>query len=131
MTTSPTSPPAIPATPCGCPKAPATCTHRSPTGPHAAAGFGADAEARALFTHAPGFSAEIGGHTDNVGTPEHNLKLSDARAASVKSWLQAHGIAPARVASRGYGDTRTLLPNTTDENRFKNRRVELRTANCR
>jgi OOP family OmpA-OmpF porin len=49
----------------------------------------------------------------------------------VKSWLQAHGIAPARVASRGYGDTRTLLPNTTDENRFKNRRVELRTANCR
>jgi len=85
----------------------------------------------ALFTHTPGFSAEIGGHTDNVGTPEYNLKLSDARAASVKAWLQAHGVAPARVASRGYGDTRPLLSNTTDENRFKNRRVELRTANCR
>ena len=84
-----------------------------------------------LFTRAPGFSAEIGGHTDNVGTPDYNLKLSDARAASVKAWLQAHGVAPARVASRGYGDTRPLLPNTTDENRFKNRRVELRTANCR
>ncbi|MGD0145110.1 MAG: OmpA family protein, partial [Rhizomicrobium sp.] len=85
----------------------------------------------ALFTNAPGFSAEIGGHTDNIGTPDYNLKLSDARAAAVKAWLQAHGVAAARVASHGYGDTRPLLPNTTDENRAKNRRVELRTANCR
>jgi hypothetical protein len=85
----------------------------------------------ALFTGNPSFSAEIGGHTDNIGTPEYNLKLSDARAASVKAWLQAHGVAAARVASHGYGDTRPLVPNTTDENRFKNRRVELRTANCR
>ncbi len=85
----------------------------------------------ALFTRNPDFTAEIGGHTDNVGTPEYNLKLSDARPASVKAWLQAHGVAPARVASHGYGDTRPLLPNTTDKKRFKNRRVELRTANCR
>jgi OOP family OmpA-OmpF porin len=49
----------------------------------------------------------------------------------VKAWLLAHGVAPARIASRGYGDTRPLLPNTTDENRFKNRRVALRTARCR
>jgi outer membrane protein OmpA-like peptidoglycan-associated protein len=49
----------------------------------------------------------------------------------VKAWLVAHGVAAARGASHGYGDTRPLLPNTTDENRFKNRRVELRTANCR
>jgi len=85
----------------------------------------------ALFTHTPGFTAEIGGHTDNVGTAAYNLKLSDERAASVKAWLQAHGVAAARVDSRGYGDTRPLVPNTSDENRFKNRRVELRTANCR
>ncbi len=85
----------------------------------------------ALFTRTPGFTAEVGGHTDNVGTPEYNLKLSDARAAAVKSWLLAHGVASSRVTSHGYGDTRPLLPNTTDENRFKNRRVELRTAACR
>ena len=85
----------------------------------------------ALFTRDPRFSAEVGGHTDNVGAAEYNMKLSDARAAAVKSWLAAHGVAAARVASRGYGDTRPLVPNTTDENRFKNRRVELRTAACR
>ncbi len=85
----------------------------------------------ALFTRTPGFSAEVGGHTDNIGTPEYNVKLSEARAEAVKSWLVAHGVAPARVTARGYGDTRPLVPNTTDANRFKNRRVELRTANCR
>ena len=85
----------------------------------------------ALFTRTPGFSAEVGGHTDNVGAAEYNLKLSNARAMAVKDWLIAHGVAAARVASHGYGDTRPLVPNTTDENRFKNWRVELRTAACR
>ena len=83
-----------------------------------------------LFTAAPGFSAEVGGHTDNVGAAAYNLKLSDARAAAVKAWLVQHGVAASRVTSRGYGDTQPLVPNTTDENRFKNRRVELRRANC-
>jgi outer membrane protein OmpA-like peptidoglycan-associated protein len=84
----------------------------------------------ALFTSMPAFSAEVSGHTDNIGAPAYNLKLSDARAAAVKTWLVQQGVAPARIASRGYGDTRPLAPNTTDENRFKNRRVELRRANC-
>jgi len=52
------------------------------------------------------------------------------RAAAVKTWLVQNGVAAARITSRGYGDTRPLAPNTTDENRFKNRRVELRRANC-
>ncbi len=85
----------------------------------------------ALFTGTPSFSAEVSGHTDNVGTPAYNLKLSDARAAAVKAWLVQQGVAATRVTSRGYGDTRPLVPNTTDANRFKNRRVELRRANCR
>ncbi len=85
----------------------------------------------ALFTRNPAFSAEVGGHTDNVGTADYNARLSDARAAAVKAWLIGHGVVPARVSSRGYGDSRPLVPNTTDENRFKNRRVELRTAACR
>ncbi|HJW40803.1 MAG TPA: OmpA family protein [Rhizomicrobium sp.] len=85
----------------------------------------------ALFTGTPAFSAEVSGHTDNVGTPAYNMKLSDARAAAVKAWLVSQGVAAARVTSRGYGDTQPLVPNTTDQNRFKNRRVELRRKNCR
>jgi outer membrane protein OmpA-like peptidoglycan-associated protein len=83
-----------------------------------------------LFTAAPSFRAEVGGHTDDVGTPDYNMKLSAARAAAVKAWLVAHSVAADRVTSRGYGDTRPLVPNDTDANRFKNRRVELRRMNC-
>jgi outer membrane protein OmpA-like peptidoglycan-associated protein len=83
-----------------------------------------------LFTASPAFAAEVGGHTDNIGKPDYNMKLSEARAAAVKTWLVAHGVAADRVSSRGYGDTRPLAPNDTDANRFKNRRVELRRAHC-
>ena len=84
----------------------------------------------ALFTGTPEFAAEIGGHTDNVGKPAYNLKLSDARAGAVKKWLVTNGVQGSRVTSKGYGDTLPLVPNTSDENRFKNRRVELKRMNC-
>ena len=84
----------------------------------------------ALFVRDPKFGAEVGGHTDNVGQPTYNQKLSEARAAAVKAWLVAHGAGAAQVTSRGYGDTQPLVPNTTDANRFKNRRVELKRNNC-
>jgi outer membrane protein OmpA-like peptidoglycan-associated protein len=83
-----------------------------------------------LFTTTASFRAEVGGHTDNIGKPDYNLKLSEARAGAVKAWLDAHGIAADRVTSRGYGDTHPLVPNDTEANRFKNRRVELRRTNC-
>jgi outer membrane protein OmpA-like peptidoglycan-associated protein len=83
-----------------------------------------------LFTATPSFRAEVGGHTDNIGKPDYNLKLSEARAGAVKTWLVSHGVAAERVTSRGYGDTHPLMPNDTDANRFKNRRVELRRTNC-
>lgn len=68
---------------------------------------------------------EVQGHTDDAGTPDHNAKLSDARAASVKSWLANHGIAASRLTSKGYGATKPVADNHTPEGRAKNRRVEL------
>lgn len=84
-----------------------------------------------LLKDDPKLAIEIGGHTDNVGKPDYNMKLSDRRAASVREWLVAHGIAASRLTSRGYGDTQPLVPNSSDENRAKNRRVELKKPNCK
>ncbi|MGH8426802.1 MAG: OmpA family protein [Gammaproteobacteria bacterium] len=84
----------------------------------------------ALFTADPTYSAEVGGHTDNVGKPAYNLALSERRAQAVEAWLVAHGVAASRLTSRGYGDTVPLVPNTSDANRAKNRRVELKKKNC-
>jgi len=67
---------------------------------------------------------EIQGHTDNTGTPDHNLALSDARANSVKQWLVGAGIDPARLVSKGFGQSRPLAPNVTAGNRARNRRVQ-------
>lgn len=84
----------------------------------------------ALFTHDPTYSAEIGGHTDNIGNSAYNRKLSAARADAVKDWLIAHGVTASRLSTAGYGDTRPLVPNTSDENRARNRRVELKRIGC-
>jgi outer membrane protein OmpA-like peptidoglycan-associated protein len=69
---------------------------------------------------------EIQGHTDNVGQSAANLKLSQDRAASVKTHLvQNVGIAAARLTTAGFGDTKPVAPNTSDDGRAQNRRVEL------
>jgi outer membrane protein OmpA-like peptidoglycan-associated protein len=68
---------------------------------------------------------EVAGHTDNVGKPEDNLKLSQARAESVRTWLLNKGIEPTRVTARGYGATQPIADNTTDAGRQKNRRTEV------
>ncbi|MEO6773212.1 MAG: OmpA family protein [Kofleriaceae bacterium] len=67
----------------------------------------------------------VGGHTDSTGNPAHNLKLSDDRAAAVKAYLVDHGIAADRLASKGYGQTRPIGDNNTDEGRAQNRRVDI------
>jgi OmpA-OmpF porin, OOP family len=68
---------------------------------------------------------EIGGHTDNVGTPESNQALSDGRAKSVMKYLTDKGTAPSRLTAKGYGQTKPVADNRSEDGRAKNRRVEL------
>jgi len=77
----------------------------------------------------PTMSFDIVGHTDDVGGAEMNLQLSIDRANSVKAWLVNHGINPDRLTTRGMGMNEPLVPNTNDENRQKNRRVEFYRSN--
>jgi len=68
----------------------------------------------------------VAGYTDNVGRPDSNLTLSTARAEAVREWLiEASGISATQFAIQGYGDTRPIASNDTDEGRAKNRRVEI------
>lgn len=67
---------------------------------------------------------EVQGHTDGTGGAAHNQKLSDDRATAVVSWLTAHGVAANRLSAKGYGDSKPLVPNVTELNRQRNRRVQ-------
>jgi outer membrane protein OmpA-like peptidoglycan-associated protein len=66
----------------------------------------------------------IGGHTDNQGTPEKNLTLSDNRAKSVMNYLISKGINAERLQSKGFGQTQPMADNSSEENKHLNRRVE-------
>jgi OmpA-OmpF porin, OOP family len=67
---------------------------------------------------------EVQGHTDDVGTPDHNLDLSQRRADAVKEWLVQAGVERDRLVAKGYGMDKPIVPNLTTQNRAKNRRVE-------
>lgn len=69
---------------------------------------------------------EISGHTDDVGNERENLVLSQKRAKTVVAYLLQLGIDPARMVASGYGKTRPLVVNATEENRRQNRRIEWR-----
>jgi outer membrane protein OmpA-like peptidoglycan-associated protein len=77
-----------------------------------------------LILH-PERSVTISGHTDNLGTEARNLTLSRQRADVVAEYLVSHGIAINRLETFGLGSAKPIAPNTTDEGRKKNRRVEL------
>jgi OmpA-OmpF porin, OOP family len=72
----------------------------------------------------PDLKFEVDGHTDNSGAAAHNLTLSQQRADAVKTQLVAMGIAPTRLTTKGFGDTKPMAPNTTPEGKANNRRVE-------
>lgn len=66
----------------------------------------------------------VEGHTDDIGEDEFNLKLSERRAKAVMDYLIERGVDSERLSFRGMGETAPYLPNTNDENRVRNRRVE-------
>ena len=67
----------------------------------------------------------IEGHASSEGDPKHNLKLSDERAKSVMAYLvEKGGIAATTLTAKGYGITKPIADNSTDEGKEKNRRVE-------
>jgi outer membrane protein OmpA-like peptidoglycan-associated protein len=77
-----------------------------------------------LITHG-GLKLEVQGHTDNQGAEEYNLDLSKKRAQTVCTYLTLFGVSPDRLRAAGYGETRPVESNDTEEGRAKNRRVEL------
>jgi outer membrane protein OmpA-like peptidoglycan-associated protein len=78
-----------------------------------------------LLKDNPGLKLEIGGHTDNIGGRDYNLKLSQQRAAAIVAALVAQGIAADRLRAAGYGPDKPVADNDKEEGRAKNRRVEL------
>jgi len=77
-----------------------------------------------LLTDNPTINIEIAGHTDNVGSDTDNLELSKNRAASVVEYLTKNGIKSNRLTSQGFGETKPVATNDTEEGRQLNRRVE-------
>ncbi|NJO52289.1 MAG: OmpA family protein [Leptolyngbyaceae cyanobacterium RM2_2_4] len=69
---------------------------------------------------------EISGHTDNVGDAQANVELSLKRAKSVYEYLQNNGIAANRLVFKGYGQSQAAVPNDSEENRHRNRRIEFK-----
>jgi OOP family OmpA-OmpF porin len=74
----------------------------------------------------PEVRVEIGGHTDDTGTDEYNVELSQRRADAVRDYLMKKGINGSRLVAQGYGKTDPINTNGTEEGRAQNRRVELR-----
>ncbi|HEY8934915.1 MAG TPA: OmpA family protein [Cyclobacteriaceae bacterium] len=72
----------------------------------------------------PDLRIEIGGHTDNVGKPASNQKLSEARAAAVAKYIVSKGLLQQNIVSKGYGSSKPVAENTTKEGKAQNRRVE-------
>ncbi len=72
-----------------------------------------------------GVHALIEGHTDNRASAAHNLRLSERRAMAVRNFLIQHGIKAERLSIKGYGFSRPIASNDTEEGRARNRRVEI------
>ncbi len=75
----------------------------------------------------PMYRLSVEGHTDSDGAAEYNLSLSERRAEKIANYIIVSGsFDVGRVTAKGYGETKPLVPNDTDENKRKNRRVEFK-----
>jgi len=79
-----------------------------------------------LLTENPTIKIELGSHTDSKGSDDYNMKLSDSRSQSVVSYLISKGIPSDRLTAKGYGETKPIDTNDTDEGRQNNRRTEFK-----
>jgi outer membrane protein OmpA-like peptidoglycan-associated protein len=73
----------------------------------------------------PNTDLMIVGHTDATGPDAYNMTLSERRAAAASNYLAAQGVSRARLRSTGRGETEPVVPNETETDRQKNRRVEV------
>jgi outer membrane protein OmpA-like peptidoglycan-associated protein len=89
------------------------------------------ASVAAILLQYPALKIEIGGHTDNTGTKAKNMKLSESRAAAVRTWLTSRypTLDVAMYTSKGYGPEMPVASNGTALGRSKNRRVEFKVMN--
>lgn len=74
----------------------------------------------------PSIRIEISGHTDSDGDEKANMELSIKRANSVKSYLVKHGVLSERISVKGYGETRPITNNGSEQGKARNRRTEVR-----
>lgn len=82
--------------------------------------------AKLLKQHSGEWTLKLSGHTDNQGTPEKNMVLSEKRAKAVKKFLVAKGVKPDRVITEWFGQTKPIDSNATEAGRQRNRRVEMK-----
>jgi outer membrane protein OmpA-like peptidoglycan-associated protein len=73
----------------------------------------------------PDLKLQVEGYTDSIGSDSYNVKLSDERADSVRSFLVTQGVQPNNITAEGYGKSDPIADNSTAEGRQQNRRVEL------
>ena len=78
----------------------------------------------AVLKKYPNVKIEIAGHTDSDGDAAYNQKLSQERVDMVKKALVEFGLNGDRFTTKGYGESKPLVPNDSPENKAKNRRVE-------
>ena len=83
------------------------------------------AAAAGVFKNNPETNILVEGHTDDTGSDEVNMNLSQKRAEAVSAFLQSNGIDASRLQTKWYGESQPKYANDGDENRQKNRRVEL------
>lgn len=79
----------------------------------------------AFMQQNPQVKIEISGHTDDVGSDQANQVLSERRAKSVVDYLASNSVSRDRIRYKGYGESKPVQPNSSEENRQLNRRIEM------